>query len=944
MPHKVEINLTETSQRNAVPGGPGLGGSGGNGNSSSSLASATTTASSTGLFFPPCVINGAAVSKTFQILYKNEEILLNDVISLKTHLLVDASRCIEQIRKTQLVLDLELWFTDRDFGPEHHTSIECVATRQLSLHVDICRGLHYHLPVMFDYFHLSAVTVSVHGSLITLCQPYLKRGSKSNKNSLSHNHHHHHNNTSLTASGSSKDSDSFNPSEANGYDVLLFGAPMASFGPNEAPEMIGVRLRRAQLVHWQLCSILLTAIQSLRRKLSEYIHLLPPISQAKVQNLDVNPTVANLSPLAQKCFDSCQQTDSAKPANFDFIAHQNTTQASDLLLDSNNFQPEDYVTTVESDMAYLCGSAIVQWQQFLKVVAHSEKVVQHLAKAHHLQRIKRFSEAFFVTEKQRNHLYSVCDNSSLLFNEISDSLRKSQYFALLPRCDVECVALDGEAATLPIIYEERFDQSVVSSNSMAKETSQCVSSKRASTQEAIDACGVNIDERFSNLFAECPEPSPTAKRNFKDRLLTRLSFSSPRRGLREEYSPNCTTNTSSSSHRSVERRKSLPVTANSNGIFHGRINDAASLLGFKKLESIDKSLKDKLPPSEELRSRLSMIHSTTSMLDIKLHAKQMTTSESLPDLTNCSGDQISEASIAKSKKEQQQLALNAMRPPKQFRDDSRFRATQNSIAEEDFECPAFLPKASLECLPTSQKQEEDDEEKVKPKKENKARDEKDPIVEIGSIKESESNSEEATASSSSRSSFSELSRESQKALKDAEKLSILEMLKTKSCLVCGESECICGIDDIEDEEDEMSSASIRRVSAIGSDLVNFVQAKEAFRKQVTDQKAKGWNIYSDFSKLASRVPYFQCDVDIRAFCPEGLHLIICVHGLDGNSADLRLVKTYLELGLPTSNLEFLMSQRNHGETFAGFETLTDRLVQEITYHIDVYRLNPARIR
>ncbi len=73
-------------------------------------------------------------------------------------------------------------------------------------------------------------------------------------------------------------------------------------------------------------------------------------------------------------------------------------------------------------------------------------------------------------------------------------------------------------------------------------------------------------------------------------------------------------------------------------------------------------------------------------------------------------------------------------------------------------------------------------------------------------------------------------------------------------------------------------------------------------------------------------------------------MIICVHGLDGNSADLRLVKTYLEIGLPTTNFEFLMSQRNQGETFDSLETLTDRLVQEINYHIQVYGLNPSRIR
>lgn len=83
---------------------------------------------------------------------------------------------------------------------------------------------------------------------------------------------------------------------------------------------------------------------------------------------------------------------------------------------------------------------------------------------------------------------------------------------------------------------------------------------------------------------------------------------------------------------------------------------------------------------------------------------------------------------------------------------------------------------------------------------------------------------------------------------------------------------------------------------------------------------------------------------MKAFSPDGLHLVICVHGLDGHSADLRLVRTYLELGLPTVNFEFLMSERNQGETFENFETLTDRLVAEIVYHIEVYALKPNKIR
>ena len=67
---------------------------------------------------------------------------------------------------------------------------------------------------------------------------------------------------------------------------------------------------------------------------------------------------------------------------------------------------------------------------------------------------------------------------------------------------------------------------------------------------------------------------------------------------------------------------------------------------------------------------------------------------------------------------------------------------------------------------------------------------------------------------------------------------------------------------------------------------------------------------SDYPALASTLPYFYISDEYRLFSPEGAHLIICVHGLDGNAADLRLVKTYLELGLPGAHLDFLMSERN----------------------------------
>lgn len=123
-------------------------------------------------------------------------------------------------------------------------------------------------------------------------------------------------------------------------------------------------------------------------------------------------------------------------------------------------------------------------------------------------------------------------------------------------------------------------------------------------------------------------------------------------------------------------------------------------------------------------------------------------------------------------------------------------------------------------------------------------------------------------------------------------------------------------------------------------LLEFEKGREEFQNQI---KYKG-SFYSDYPKFASsELPYFHISDEYRPFSPAGLHLIICVHGLDGNSADLRLVRTYLELGLPGAHLEFLMSERNQGDTFSDFETMTDRLVAEILCHIELCGLNPTKV-
>lgn len=74
------------------------------------------------------------------------------------------------------------------------------------------------------------------------------------------------------------------------------------------------------------------------------------------------------------------------------------------------------------------------------------------------------------------------------------------------------------------------------------------------------------------------------------------------------------------------------------------------------------------------------------------------------------------------------------------------------------------------------------------------------------------------------------------------------------------------------------------------------------------------HLYSDLGSFAAVHPYFSIPHP-QPEQPNGeggaeVHLVVCVHGLDGNRADLRLLKMYIEMGLPEERFEFLMSESN----------------------------------
>jgi len=74
-----------------------------------------------------------------------------------------------------------------------------------------------------------------------------------------------------------------------------------------------------------------------------------------------------------------------------------------------------------------------------------------------------------------------------------------------------------------------------------------------------------------------------------------------------------------------------------------------------------------------------------------------------------------------------------------------------------------------------------------------------------------------------------------------------------------------------------------------------------------------------------------------------VHLVVCVHGLQGGHYDLQLYKAYMELALPNVCFSFLLSTTNEEHTFEDFNVMTDRLLDEFLVYMETCFVQPSNI-
>ncbi|CAC5361760.1 Protein FAM135A,Protein FAM135B [Mytilus coruscus] len=925
------------------------------------------------LVLPSCVSSGSAISKTFQILYRNEDVTINDLISFRLHTIIDSSKIEECLEKLDLQLVLELWFSEEDAGPGAlQDKMESVTSRTLSLHFSPTKGIHHHVPVLFDYFHLCALDTTVHGTLIGLHQPAitLPRPPKS----------------AWTKNG---------PGE-NSIEMVYFGSA-AQYGDYSRNDT--VRLHTAFNVHRKLCTVLLSAYESLQTTFELYLKTMRN-SIFKLEHMNCHRRLEIIMDSIQ-CFDN----------------------------------EEDLINKATTDVTQLCAENVNLWFQFVEVVALDRSVLHLLTQEHHTSRAKRFAEGFFTHDYPKPECLSCYEPSFHGHAELCNIVRSSGYFQNLPSLQVEICDIDGDYTTLPIIFEDVYCDHIPMSNEKfriktqgsQKEKTEKLKAARSNSNASISSNTSKQKKKFiKNIRPDtfkrpssysCSEAEAIAAKDpVKDCMLV---------GYRklDQTTTVTATDTRSSSRQSIVLGTFSPAPNRGEAVYdneHPPLSNAASLPSLFIRSSWSRTSITSLPeyagssesPHTHRRSVKSAliknkhIHSDSEVCvrkkvfaDESALSKEDSLGESesvgcTSELTqgddkvserdincdiNSATGEIGNENVSLSKIDEQsscsKLANDITQALKKKEDwYVKSDVDENDDQSDDGTCVAngyhdILENYDKEDQTETKKpvnstvhklskgsdhtngstpslskdsgiitQDSDESEHEHEEKMTVAEFLRDEYLRLRNSSESKQVSTDNTNMTKPDSSSEEAaSIAHHRASSDSNIIKSLESSTTSIQNSSSESKGFHPSKSYPELLSHIQNDSPKLVSQIGHATLSFVEARENLKKQM---KFDG-QLYSEFQTLASTIPYFMMPPD-GVDDSEGHHLIVCVHGLDGNSADLRLVRTYIEMGLTGYKLEFLMSERNQ-DTFADFDVMTERLANEIIAYIDMYGLNVTKL-